>query len=311
VTSPENRSSFGPAAADNATVESFLRRNDPPSYFALRTLNGLKGSRVERHRLDILRFLIHRYGEIPWSRYLRRLHRLRELQAIFDKTNAYEATSYNDVTIVDRDDYNVALLLSFISTNHRFEILETLQQFVQLDAEREPRELLSIGFGTGYELKLVCDTLPTWQYEAYDTSFESFEYASQLLAFFGYSQANLKTSAFPLETDDLPMEYRGRYAKIVLCELLEHLENPEAALRNMRLALHDEGVMFTTMAINIAQEDHIYLYRTKDEARQQVERAGLTIIRELVTPVTIVPFAERDRERVFKRGNYICWAKRS
>ena len=44
-----------------AAIEKYLRREDPPSYFGLRTLNGAKGGRVRSHRHEVYRFLIHHF----------------------------------------------------------------------------------------------------------------------------------------------------------------------------------------------------------------------------------------------------------
>jgi SAM-dependent methyltransferase len=198
------------------------------------------------------------------------------------------------------------LLLSFVLTNHRFEILESLSEFLRTSCGG-PEKLLSIGFGTGYELKVAHNLLRDWRYEAYDSSPESFQYASELLRFFGCPDAGLCKKLFPLEDGTLPEGLEGSFGKIVLCELLEHLENPERALRNVGRTLHRDGMIFATMAINIAQEDHIYHYRTVEEARTQVREAGLRVLHERVTPVTIMPFSERDREKIFTKGNYICF----
>jgi hypothetical protein len=291
---------------DAAILEQFFKEHDPPSYLGLRALVALKGPRVDAHRENILRFLVHRYGEVPLAAYLQRLGRLRELQARFQKTGAYEASSYADVPAIDGESYRIALLLSFILTNHRFEILEALEEFLRATSGNEPQELLSIGFGTGYELKLASSVLPDWRYSAYDTSQESLEYAVDLLTLFGCPTGGLRTESFPLEVPELPAEHRGRYGKIVLCELLEHLEDPETALRNMRTALHPQGMAFATMAINIAQEDHVYLYRNREDAREQVARAGFTILREFLTPATVIPFKEENRDKIFTKGNYVC-----
>jgi len=291
---------------DIVAVEYFLKKHDPPSYFGLRALHGLKGQRVHSHRQDIFRFLTHRYGRIPLDTYIERLRRLRELQTRFEHSKTYEASSYEEVHAIDGDAYRIALLLSFVLTHHRFEILEALEDFLRTISRREPPELLSIGFGTGYELKLIHRLLPEWRYGAYDASPENFEYASDLLALFDCPATGLRTELFPLEGPGLPAEQQGRYGKIVLCEILEHLEDPESALRNMRAALHPQGLMFATMAINMAQEDHLHVYRSKEDARIQIERANLTIHREFVTPAVVMPFAEKDRERIFTKGNYVC-----
>jgi hypothetical protein len=290
---------------DDENLRQILRQKDPPSYFSLTTLNSLNGNRVSDHRVDIFSFLRHKYGEVPLDRYLRRVRRLRELQKEFEKTHAYPASCYADVRPIDGHDYNVALLLSFVLTNHRFEIISALQEFLR-EPTSAPPDLLSIGFGTGYELKLASDILPSWRYHAYDISAESSAYASELLRFFNCPNISLHTQSFPLETATLPAEYEGRFGKIVLCELLEHLEHPETALGNMRLALHPAGRIFATMAINIAQEDHVFLYRTVQQARDQAQGAGLRVVSEWLAPVAVIPFGEENRARLFTKGNYIC-----
>jgi len=287
-------------------LESFFRLKDLPSYFAMAALKKLKGERIERHRRHIMDFLQYKYDEIPLEQYLRRINGLRELQHQFERTKTYAASSYVRVRPINDDDYKIALLLSFVVTNHRFEILESLEEFLRAECFGA-KELLSIGFGTGYELKVVHDILPHWRYQAYDNSSASFQYASELLRFFHCPVVGLREASFPLEEENLPKEFEGRFSKIVLCELLEHLENPGTALRNMGLALQRDGMIFATLAINIAQEDHVYLYRTVENARRQVQSAGLRILRERIAPVIVMPFREKDREAIFTKGNYICF----
>jgi hypothetical protein len=67
------------------------------------------------------------------------------------------------------------------------------------------------------------------------------------------------------------------------------------------------------MAVNIAQEDHIYLYPDLESCRRQVRGAGLDIVHEWISPHTaVVPPADlAGREYNFRRGNYICDAIRS
>jgi hypothetical protein len=61
------------------------------------------------------------------------------------------------------------------------------------------------------------------------------------------------------------------------------------------------------VSINIAQEDHVYLYRTVEDARTQIQGADLRILRERIAPVIVMPFREEDRETMFTKGNYICF----
>ena len=149
------------------------------------------------------------------------------------------------------------MLLSFIISVNRFEILERLINFIRLQIEG-PKELLAIGIGSGYELKKCYDYLKIGILEALINQL------SQLIM-------------------------QVIYVLILTIQIT---------------------AIFLTMAINIAQEDHIFLYSSIKQARKQVLDSGLIIIGELVTPQVILPFSEKDRENVFEKGNYICVAKK-
>ena len=73
----------------------------------------------------------------------------------------------------------------------------------------------------------------------------------------------------------------------------------------MRQYLARGGRAYVTMAINIAQEDHIFLYPDVDSCRIQLGEAGLNIVSEWVTPQTTLP-PPADREAGFRKGNYVA-----
>ena len=273
----------------------------------MKTLLHMKGRHVGRTAEEILAFLDHRGIQDAVPRYLRRTQDLHRLQEQFEKSGRYAASSYAEVPSLDLESYNLALLLSFVVTVHRFEILERLIEFLGLPSAG-PSRLLSVGYGTGYELKLARQHLQDWEIQAFECSPEVAAYAHDLLTFFGQSTDCLRVEEFPLENERGIETHEGRFGKAVLCEILEHLERPDKALRNMRRVLHPEGHVFLTMAINIAQEDHVFLYRTPEAAREQVVEAGLRPVHEWVAPVTVFPFDESNRRKIFKKGNYICVA---
>jgi SAM-dependent methyltransferase len=270
----------------------------------------MKGEAVLPYAEEILAFMAHRGGKDLLQLYADRSRTLIGLQREFEETGKYPASCYSEVRPINREEYNASLLLSFVTTHHRFEVLEQLVRFLKTPQEESSR-MLAVGVGTGYEIKLAYDHLPGWEVLAFDTSAESIQYAADLLTFFGYPSAALRCEELPLERGARPEEYEGAFSKVILCEVLEHLEDPEAALAYLHAVLHPKGQLYLTMAINIAQEDHLYLYSNIKQARHQLSKCGWKIMHELVTPVTALPFREEERERVFRKGNYICVVERA
>ena len=302
-----NRGCINDTLSYEALAEYF-RESDAPSYYGLTAVQRMHGETIRPYANDILSFLSHRGTACAVEKYVARVGRLRRLQAEFEKTGRYIAPSSKHVQPIDSEQYKLALLISFICTSHRFDILRSLVSFLRMRC-RGPRELLSVGYGTGYELKLAFDEAPGWRIAAFDSSPDSYDYASELLRFFGHPIDCLHQDVFPFECRDGVVAHRESFGKVILCELLEHLDDPKAALQAMRNVLHPEGLLFCTMAVNIAQEDHVYVYRSAEQARKQVLECGFDIVQEILAPVVILPFSESKRAELFKKGNYICIAR--
>jgi hypothetical protein len=162
----------------------YYKRHDPTIFMSMQALKAMKGNTVLPYAEEILRFLDHRDSEAPLRLYAERSRELIGLQRQFEETGNYPATCYADVRPIDRERYNASLLLSFITTHHRFEILQQLVQFLGSFTEA-PRRLLAVGVGAGYEIKLAYDYLKEWEVAAFDTSSESVRYAADLLSFGG------------------------------------------------------------------------------------------------------------------------------
>jgi SAM-dependent methyltransferase len=247
-------------------------------------------------------FAQHRFPDVDLvEAYVTRAGALATLQQRFETDPRPETLGDPDAPI-DRDLYNLSLLLSIALTNHRFEIMQRLDEFLR--GCRGAGRIASIGTGTGYELHRMAAILPeTWSIESYDIDESVQTEARAFLDYFDVHRDVRWGTEFPL--DSPPADFRGCYDAIVMCELLEHLPDPGAALTAARACLAPDGSIFATMAINIAQEDHIYLYSDIASCRAQIRQAGLSPISEWITPQTTLP-PPADRERTFKKGNYVA-----
>lgn len=290
------------------TLQQYYREHDPLLYYSLATLREMKGNRIDLYAHELLEFINQHYHHVDVAAcYSERVRQLVVLQRDFVRTGHYQAARYGDVHMqADRETYNLALLMSFFTTVHRFEILEELVRFLSMPVTAT-NSLLSVGVGTGYEIKLAYDHLSKdWHMLAYDSSDEAISYAQELLQHFRCPTNSLQPGFFPLENDEGLARYSNSFGKVIACELLEHLENPRQALENLRTVLHPNGHLFVTMAIQIAQEDHIYLYKTAQQARDQIIDAGFRIERDLLAPISGLPFTEEERVGQFEKGNYIA-----
>jgi len=254
----------------------------------------------------LLEYAEHRYpGRDVVGIYIDRARALAALQERFEQDPRAETLADPGASI-DRDAYKLALLLSIPLTNHRFEIMQQLDAFLAGLTAASGR-IVSIGTGTGYELRRMGALPAGWTIESYDIDETVQAEAKHFLDYFGVSRPIEWRREFPLASP--PAAFRQRYDAMVLCELLEHLSDPAAALATVGACLTGEGRAFVTMAINIAQEDHIYLYPDLAACRDQIRDAGLRTISEWVTPQTTLP-PPADRERGFRKGNYVAVVSR-
>jgi 2-polyprenyl-3-methyl-5-hydroxy-6-metoxy-1,4-benzoquinol methylase len=254
----------------------------------------------------VLAYAEHRFPDRDvLSVYADRARQLARLQDRFDAAPA-AATIGAPEASVDRDAYTIALLLSIPLTNHRFEIMRELDSFLA-GCDAPGGRIASIGTGTGFELEKMARLPGGWTIESYDIDERVQAEARDFLDYFGITRPIVWGREFPLAAT--PPAFRGRYDALVLCEVLEHLADPASALGAVRESLTPGGRAFVTMAVNIAQEDHVYWYPDVAACRAQIAGARLRVASEWITPQTTLP-PPADREAAFKKGNYVATVTR-
>ena len=66
--------------------------------------------------------------------------------------------------------------------------------------------------------------------------------------------------------------------RLVISEVLEHLERPDVALRNIAYSLADGGEIFVNVPVNSPALDHIYLFTTPEAVLDLISSAGLEVV---------------------------------
>ncbi len=71
---------------------------------------------------------------------------------------------------------------------------------------------------------------------------------------------------------------------VILGEILEHVEAPQAFLRKVYEITNEESFIYITTVVNCPQKDHIYLFKSVEEIEEMYEEAGFRICDRLVCP---------------------------
>jgi len=210
---------------------------------------------------------------------------IAEEELFFRRTATYRNTSFADVdgrVYQDRDAmgrYMDGLLVSEVLW-----IQHARAMFFYVDTflPSLPQESRHLEVGPGHGLLLYhaamnprCACLTGW-----DVSPASLD---QTAACLNMMQI---TNSLVLERRDImtPVNVEQPFDSIVVSEVLEHLEQPEDALRNLHGCLSPRGRLYVNVPMNAPTIDHIYLFRDPLEVVELVERAGFIVDELLCAP---------------------------
>lgn len=204
--------------------------------------------------------------------------RLREEELHFHRNGRYRLSSYAaaETEVYSDAQYmaryiNGLLLTQVLWFNH----VGTLEMFLSrfLAAAEEPFDYLEIGPGHGLMVYFVACAAACRSIEAWDVSEVSISETRAALRQLGVAKPVVLTAV-----DILKAELPDRaYDRIVISEVLEHLERPEDALRKLRRVIRPNGRLFVNVPINSPSPDHIYLLSNPQDVGELVERAGFSV----------------------------------
>ncbi len=113
------------------------------------------------------------------------------------------------------------------------------------------------------------------------------------------SETSLGTTAHALaalQSDDkVKLEHRDvavpntdslNFDTVVISEVLEHVEQPNAVLGGLVSVMRPGGSIFINVPVNSPAPDHIYLWREPEEIAALAEDAGIEVVREFYFPAT-------------------------
>jgi len=180
---------------------------------------------------------------------------------LFVQTGKYPLQIDPAQPMLSRLDYDLFLILTILVTKHRCAIMEELMEFTATG------KALVIGVGSGVELGFVGAPGGGDAYDLYINP-----YARQ--AFPGW---NLR--------EELYRPTPGRlHDAVYAIELLEHLDDPYAFLKDCRDSLAPGGRAIVTTATNVPQFDHRYNFVSDEEFERRAADLGLRLEHKRVIP---------------------------
>lgn len=200
-----------------------------------------------------------------------------------------ERTVYANRDLMAR--YMDGLLLSQVLWANHISIIDYyLRDF--LGGASDAASHLEIGPGHGL-LLFLASRATSGRVTAWDVSQTSLNHTQMALLRLG-ARPGINLVERNLFTDQPVTEC---FDSVVISEVLEHLENPAAALEKLFRCMPPGGRLFVNAPVNSPAIDHIFLFRTPEELVNLVVAAGFK-----VESVRIAPASGFTEERARKFG---------
>lgn len=207
--------------------------------------------------------------------------RLLEEELHFRRAGAYRHTRFADAKAEVYDNagfmaryVNGLLLSQVLWANHAKSFDLYLHDFLS----QSPKDYrhLEIGPGHGAWLYFAAEDPDCTEAVGWDISDSSLEAARRTLA-----HLEDRNDCCRLEARDImqPADLYPGFDNVVVSEVLEHLEAPDRALRNLHSVIRPGGQIFVGMPVNSPAPDHIFHLETPEQVVDLVRQQGFTVTR--------------------------------
>lgn len=167
--------------------------------------------------------------------------------------------------------YLVGMFLSYFCWQHHYELLSFYRKNFLESTDSIPHTVMEWGVGHGLLTLLALSSWPKVKSIVYDISPYSLKFSQKLFFTAGYD-ANCKYRIGDVLKESVPCVDR-----LICGELLEHVPDPKSLMNKVYRSLRPGGLAFVTGAVNSAQHDHVYLFRSPEEIYSLANECNLNI----------------------------------
>lgn len=210
-----------------------------------------------------------------------------EEELYFRRHNSYRLSSFVDA---DREVYsrpelmarymNGLLLSGLFWANHAQAHTYYVNQF--LPGNKAGYHHLEVGCGHGLLIYFAAKDPRCASVTGWDISTASLAATKRCLDLIGVERRVELKQQNVFQAAQAP----ERFESIVISEVLEHTEDPEAGLRALFQVLKPGGRIWVNLPVNSPAPDHIYLLREPEEVIDMVQRSGFQIEHSRFFPLT-------------------------
>ena len=201
------------------------------------------------------------------------------LQINFDKNQVYNKITYEEASISVYNNYHYmiktylpALFLTHFLWPHHYQFKRWVsRKFFSKLAKVKKICFCDVGIGTGfYSAELLSNFSGAIGY-GFDISDASIFHTKMLLKSQNLNGRYTCKKRFVEKLNGVD------FNAFMCVELLEHLEDPQNFLINLANTVSSGSLGLISAAVNAPNRDHIYLYRSNDDVKEQLLNAGFQV----------------------------------
>jgi 2-polyprenyl-3-methyl-5-hydroxy-6-metoxy-1,4-benzoquinol methylase len=224
---------------------------------------------------------------------------LLEEDLLFRRTGSYRWSSFDDAyrEVYSRTDYmsrylRGLLLSQVLWANQTNAFHFYVQRF--LTRLKAGTDYLEVGPGHGLLMYFATRSPHIGSMTGWDVSESSLDMTRATMQAMGAS------GRFKLELHNIlkPPSVIKKYDAVVVSEVLEHLDQPEAALATVFQALKPDGLIFLNVPVNSPAPDHIYNWESPAALEEIVRQAGFELVESDAAPTTGYSLERALRQQV-------------